>query len=188
MKRGCLSLLIPSVLALGGAYAAFAQTAAHSSVETEVLAAVAARDRAFLAADEKTVAQFMADDYLQTDVLGHVQDKSTWLKEYFEPLASKIKSGEFRWGTFTKSDVQLRDLGNVAVVIGTLTLRGIGLKWSDNRWVASQQDENRPPSSARFTQVWAKRDGAWKLVVVHNAYTKAESFPVVEAKSKTGPE
>ena len=48
----------------------------NKGAEAEVLAAVAARDKAFLAGDEKAVAQFMAEDYLQTDVLGHVQ--ATW--------------------------------------------------------------------------------------------------------------
>ena len=29
----------------------------------------------------------LADEYLQTDISGYVQNKATWLKEYFEPLA-----------------------------------------------------------------------------------------------------
>src|SRR5215471_5329804 len=69
----------------------------NKGAEAEILAAVAGRDKAFLAGDEKTVARFIAEDYLQTDVLGHVQDKSAWLKQYFEPIAAGIKSGEFRW-------------------------------------------------------------------------------------------
>ena len=45
------------------------QTAAgQSSAKAEVLAALAERDKAFVAGDETKVAQFMSEDYLQTDV------------------------------------------------------------------------------------------------------------------------
>ena len=47
------------------------QTAAgQSSAKTEVLAALAERDKAFVAGDETKVAWFMSEDYLQTDVEG----------------------------------------------------------------------------------------------------------------------
>jgi ketosteroid isomerase-like protein len=100
-----------------------------SSSPEEVLAALAERDKVFVAGDEDALAQLMADDYLQTDAVGHVQDKATWLKEYFEPIAAKIKSGEFQWQVFRKTDLQVRDFGNEAVVIGVqslLTMSGVG--------------------------------------------------------------
>ncbi len=49
------------------------------AAESEVLAVVSERDKAFLAADVDKVASFMADEYLQTDVNGRVQDKKAWL-------------------------------------------------------------------------------------------------------------
>ncbi len=63
------------------------------------------------AGDENAVARFMADDYLQTDAVGHVQDKPTRPKEYFEPIAAKIKSSEFHWQVFRKADLQVRNFG-----------------------------------------------------------------------------
>jgi hypothetical protein len=45
-------------------------TTAQSSARAEVLALVAERDRAFLTGDETKVAQFMSEDYLETDIWG----------------------------------------------------------------------------------------------------------------------
>ncbi len=57
--------------------------AGQSSAKAEVLSALAERDKAFVAGDETKVAQSMADDYLQTDIWGNVQDKQAWLDEYY---------------------------------------------------------------------------------------------------------
>ena len=77
------------------------QTAAgQSSGKDEVLAAFVERDKAFVAGDESKVAQVLSEDYLQTDVSGHVQDKQAWLNEYFRPMAPLLRSGETRLTTF----------------------------------------------------------------------------------------
>ena len=61
----------------------------------------------------------MADEYLQTDISGCVQNKTTWLNEYFTPLAELIKAGRFRWEVFDEKDVQLQVFGDSAVAVGT---------------------------------------------------------------------
>lgn len=102
MRASCVASLLIAL-----ATATYAQVPSpKSAVEAEVLAALAERDKAFLAGDEDAVARFMVDDYLQTDAAGHVQDKATWLKEYFEPIAAKIKSGEWHWEVFRKTDLR----------------------------------------------------------------------------------
>jgi ketosteroid isomerase-like protein len=145
------------------------QTAAgQSSAKAEVLAALAARDKAFVAGDETKVAQFMSEDYLQTDVEGNVQDKQTWLSEYYRPMASLLSSGETRWVTFDRSDIVVRDLGDTMVVAGKQTIKRVGVNpW--NPKVTTPPDSPHAPSTLRFTHVWIKRGGAWKLAVVHNA-------------------
>src|SRR6516164_10452695 len=77
--------------------------AGQSSAKAEVLAALAERDKAFVAGDETKVAQFMSEDYLQTDVSGNIQDKQAWLNEYYRPMAPLLKSGKTRWVTFDRS-------------------------------------------------------------------------------------
>jgi len=45
-----------------------------------------------------TVANSITDDYIQTDINGYRQDKTTWLNEYFKPLADLIKAGQVSLG------------------------------------------------------------------------------------------
>ena len=71
------------VLLMSAILCGLVQTAAgQSSAKDEVLAACVERDKAFVAGDETKVAQVMSEDYLQTDVSGHIQDKQAWLNEY----------------------------------------------------------------------------------------------------------
>ena len=142
------------------------QTAAgQSSAKAEVLAALAERDKSFVTGDETKVAQLMSEDYLQTDVSGHVQDKQAWLNEYYRPLALLLKSGETRCATFDRSNIVVRDLGDTVVVAGEQTFKFAGV----NPWNPKVTFQPGPPRVLRFTHVWIKRDGAWKLAVVHNA-------------------
>lgn len=142
--------------------------ATQSESETELRAAMAERRKASLEGDTDKIAGSIADDYLQTDISGYVQDKTTWLNEYFKPLAELIKSGKFRWEVFEQKDVQIRMYGNCAVVIGTLELKGKGAKGTpQHTWVA---DPNAIVSlTLRFTRVYIRRNAKWLLAALHNA-------------------
>jgi len=135
-----------------------------SAAKAEVLAALAERDKAFVAGDETTVAQSMSEDYLQTDVNGKIQDKQAWLNEYYRPMAPLLKSGKVRWVTFDRSDIAVRDLGDTFIVAGKMTIKHVGA--FDPKDTTAPDS---PPVTFSFTQVWLKRGGAWKLAVVHNA-------------------
>ena len=157
------------VLLVSAVFCGMFQTAAgQSSAKAEVLAALAERDKAFVAGDETKVAQFMSEDYLQTDVNGNIQDKQAWLNEYYRPMAPLLKSGETRWVTFDRSDIVVRDLGDTMVVAGKQTIKHVGVDpWNPKD--ITPPDSPRPPLTLRFTHVWIKRGGVWKLAVVHNA-------------------
>ena len=157
------------VLLVSAIWCGMVQTAAaQSSAKAEVLAALAERDKAFVAGDETKVAQFMSEDYLQTDVSGNIQDKQAWLTEYYRPMAPLLKSGKTRWVTFERSDMVVRDLRDTMVVAGKQTIKHIGVDpW--NPTVITPPDSPRPPLTLIFTHVWIKRGGAWELAVVHNA-------------------
>jgi hypothetical protein len=75
--------------------APLAAQATDSSAEAELRAAMAERRKASLEGDSEKVANSLADEYLQTDISGYVQDKTAWLNEYFKPLAELIKTGKF---------------------------------------------------------------------------------------------
>jgi len=88
------------VLMLVG-FAALLRLAAQpvdSSAEAALRATMAERHKASLEGDTQNIAASMTDDYLQTDISGVVQDKETWLKNYFIPLAVLIKAGKHRSG------------------------------------------------------------------------------------------
>jgi ketosteroid isomerase-like protein len=140
-----------------------------SSSEAELRAAMEERRQASLAGDSEKVASSMADEYVQTDISGYVQDKSTWLNEYFKPLAELIKSGKFRWEVYQPNDVQIHLFGDCAVATGRLELKGNGARFSppQHSWVA---DPNASFSGAlRFTHVYIRRNGKWLLAALHNA-------------------
>ena len=145
----------------------------QSAAKDEVLAALAERDKAFVAGDETKVAQVMSEDYLQTDVSGHIQDKQAWLNEYFRPLAPLLRSGETRITTFDRSDIVVRDFGDSFIVAGKLTYKFAGV----NPWNPKVAFQPGPPRVIRFTEVWIKRGGAWKMAVLHNATPQEHHDP-----------
>jgi uncharacterized protein DUF4440 len=137
------------------------------AAENELRAAMAERQKAMLAGDSNAVERLMAEEYLQTDIMGRVQDKSAWLAEYFRPLAALIKAGKFRWEMYDEKDVQMRMLGDTAVVVGSLTLKGTGARPVERTWEASPQSS--VGGTLHFTRVWINRNGRWLLAAVHNA-------------------
>jgi hypothetical protein len=139
------------------------------SDEAELRAVMDERHKASLEGDSEKIAASITDDYLQTDISGFVQNKDTWLKQYFIPLAELIKAGKFRWEVYDEKDVQIRIHGDTAVVIGTLEAKGSGAHADVQRhtWVAD-------PSSSfsgklRFTRVYVKQNGKWMLAALHNS-------------------
>jgi len=138
-----------------------------SSVDRDLRNAMAERHKAMLAGDTDVVERLTADEYVQTDISGYVQDKSAWLNEYFRPLAALIKEGRFRWDTYEEKDVQTRTLGDTVIVIGSMILKGTGAKPNGHTWMESP--ETTFAGTLRFTRVWAKRDGSWKLAALQNA-------------------
>jgi uncharacterized protein DUF4440 len=115
----------------------------------------------------KTAANSLTDDYFQTDINGHRQDKTTWLDEYFKPLANLIKASKFHWDEYERKNLQFRFYGDCAVVTGELQARGTGAKFGpQHTWVA---DPNTTFSGTlHLTHVYIKRNGRWMLAALHN--------------------
>ena len=150
-------------------FAQMTPTQGTDPAETELRVAMAERLKASLQGDSDKAASFMADEYIQTDISGHVQDKATWFKEYFNPLAELIRAGKFRWEMYEQKELQFRVYGDSAVVVGVLEAKGSGAKWvpQSHTWAA---DPNASFSGTlRFTHVYIKRNGKWLLAALHNA-------------------
>jgi hypothetical protein len=91
--------------------------------EAELRAFMAELRKASIEGDAESMANSMADDYVQTDINGYRQDKTTWLNEYFRPLSDLIKAGKFHWDEYERKDLQFRFYGDCAIVTGELQAR-----------------------------------------------------------------
>ncbi len=120
------------------------------------------------------MAQLMSEDYLQTDVSGNVYDKQTWLGEFYRRISPLLTSGKTRFLTFDRSDIVVRDFGDTVVIAGNGSQKMLGV----NPWNPNATYSPGPPVTFRFTQVWIKRGGAWKLAVVHNAVPTESHNPI----------
>ncbi len=163
--RICIGLIL-SVAMLVLATAVWPQT---DLAESQIRAVMAQGLAASLAGDSHKMASLMAEEYLQTDISGHVQDKSTWFKEYFNPVAELIRAGKFRWEVYDRKDVQFRIYGDAAVVIGTLEAKGNGARWVPQAHTWAADPSASFSGRLRFTQVYIKRNGRWLLAALHNA-------------------
>lgn len=142
---------------------------ASSSTEDEVRSVMAQIRTASLEGDTEKASSFIADEYLQTDISGHVQDKQTWLREYFNPLAELIKAGKFRWEVYDRKDIQFRVYAESAVVIGSLEAKGIGAKLVPQSHTWAPDPNASFSGTLRFTHVYIKRNGRWLLAALQNA-------------------
>jgi len=138
-----------------------------SNAEGELRAFMTELRRAHIQGDVDTVANSITDDYIQTDINGYRQDKTTWLNEYFKPLADLIKAGKFHWDEFERTNIEFRFYGHCAIVTGELHAKGTGAKFGpQHTWVP---DPNRSFSGTlHFTHVYIKQDGKWMIAALHN--------------------
>jgi ketosteroid isomerase-like protein len=141
--------------------------ASTDSAEAELRAFMNELRRANIQGDVDAIATSITDDYIQTDINGYRQDKTTWLNEYFKPLADLIKAGKFHWNEYERTNLQFRFYGDCAVVTGELHAKGTGAKFGlQHTWVA---DPNASFSGTlHFTHVYTKQNGKWMLAALHN--------------------
>jgi len=106
----------------------------------------AERIQAQIHADAATLARRYADDFVGVGPSGTVRTKPQVLADF--------TSGALKFQSITTDDVQVRVYGNTAVETGLSTMQG--------------QDQGRPvPQETRFTRVWVKQQGHWRLVANH---------------------
>jgi ketosteroid isomerase-like protein len=95
--------------------------------------------------DGVTLQQFYADEYLFTDADGVISTKA---KEI-----ANLTSGAFRLTAYKFEDVKVHLYGEVAVVTGRNTIKGV--------WEDIERDVSGP---YRFTDVFVRRNGRWQCV------------------------
>ena len=104
------------------------------------------RIQAQIHADAAALEQIYADDFIGVGPSGTVRTKAQ--------VISDFTSGDLRFQSITTDDVQVRVYGNAAVETGGSTMDG--------------QDKGKTvPRDTRFTRVWIKQQGRWRLVANH---------------------
>jgi ketosteroid isomerase-like protein len=142
MKR---SLMMGSLLLLA-AVSAHAQPQSQRSVVDEIRNVDRERIQAQVNADAVALDRIYADDFIGVGPSGTLRTKKDVLADF--------KSGSLKFQSITTDDVLIRVYGNTAVETGLSTMKG-------------QDAEKVVPEENRFTRVWIKQGGRWRLVANH---------------------
>lgn len=134
MKRMLLAILLLPVLA---------RAAMAATPEEEVRAADARRIAAMVDGDVAALGSLLADDLTYTHSSGQVENEEQFL--------AAISSGKLDYESIVPSDVQVRIYGNTAVMTGRADIK-----------VKAQG--NPLAFASRFTSVWVKGEGGWRMV------------------------
>jgi ketosteroid isomerase-like protein len=104
------------------------------------------RIQAQIDADAAALERIYAADFIGVGPSGAVRTKPQ--------VISDFTSGELKFQSITTDEVQVRIYGNTAVETGRSTMNG--------------QDRGKAvPRDNRFTRVWVKQQGHWRLVLNH---------------------
>ena len=137
-----LTLTAPSI-ALGQERSASKD---HGVVEQAIRQLDNERIQAQIGADAGALNRIYADDFIGVGPSGTVRTKAQ--------VISDFTSGELKFQSITTDEVQVRVYENTAVETGLSTMVG--------------QDKGKTvPRDTRFTRVWVKQQGRWRLVANH---------------------
>ena len=147
MKRFVVAAMLVFVaVSLSGCKAAHD----NADVEQAVMDAQRRWEKALKEFDPESMQSLLAEDDLQTDFKGVVQDKASWLQDFKTGAVANVRSGVSKWD-ISFDDEKVRAYGNAAVVTGRGRFNGVRKGVPVNRVI-------------RFTTVWVKRAGEWQLV------------------------
>lgn len=126
------------------------QTSANTQCDLDTLTAL---NRDFTASvqqgDVKRFAEILADDFMISNPDGSLLDKAEFLKRTAQPVTI---SG------LVPEDVNIRLLGDFAIIHARFNSRSADGK----------------PRRGRYTDNWARRDGAWVAVSAHYNFDQDE--------------
>ena len=118
----------------------------RNSVEQAIKQLDNERIRAQVEADAVALDRIYADDFIGVGPSGTVRTKAQ--------VISDFTSGDLKFQSIVTGEVQVRVYDNAAVETGLSTMTG--------------QDKGKAvPRDTRFTRVWVKQQGRWRLVANH---------------------
>ena len=101
--------------------------------------------KAFIDGDATALDRLLADDFAFSDPAGPVVGKEEWLRD--------VSTGDLAFTSMEGHELEMKNLGDTIIVLGSATLAG--------RY--SKSDYN---GDFRYIDVYARRDGDWKLVLI----------------------
>src|ERR1043166_6481269 len=146
MRRTCVILAVLSAAAVALGQGPRAGRDHRMSIEQVIRAVDHERIQAQVHADAVALDRIYASDFIGIGPSGRVRTKPQVLSDF--------TSGDLRFQSITTEEVQVRVYGNTAVETGRSTMNG--------------QDRGKAvPRDNRFTRVWVKQQGHWRLVANH---------------------
>ena len=116
------------------------------SIEQAIIQLDHERIQAQISADATALDRIYAEDFIGVGPSGTVRTKTQ--------VISDFTSGDLKFQSITTDEVQVRVYENTAVETGLSTMVG--------------QDKGKTvPRDTRFTRVWVKQQGSWRLVANH---------------------
>jgi ketosteroid isomerase-like protein len=133
-------------LLLLAAVSAQAVGQSQSAVAEEIRKLDRERIQAQVNADAAALDRIYADDFIGVGPSGTVRMKKDVLSDF--------TSGSLKFQSITTDEVRIRVYGNAAVETGLSTMKG-------------RDADKVVPEENRFTRVWIKQGGRWRLVANH---------------------
>src|SRR6266487_3406161 len=141
-----IAVLVLTVAPMGVAQKQSATGSHQTSVEEVIKKLDNERIQAQIGADAVALDRIYADDFIGVGPSGTVRTKPQ--------VISDFTSGALKFQSSTTDEVQVRVYENTAVETGLSTMVG--------------QDKGKAvPRDTRFTRVWVKQQGRWRLVANH---------------------
>ena len=133
-----------------GSLLVLAAVSAHAQSEKSVIEEIRKVDReriqAQVSAESAALDRIYAEDFIGVGPSGTVRSKKEVLSDF--------ASGSLKFQSITTDQVRIRVYGNAAVETGLSTMKG-------------RDAEKVVPEENRFTRVWIKQGGRWRLVANH---------------------
>src|SRR5437762_11406154 len=147
MRRALLiAVLVLTVAPMGVGQKQSARGSHQTSVEELIRKLDNERIQAQIHADATALDRVYAADFIGVGPSGTVRTKPQ--------VISDFTSGDLKFQSITTAEVQVRVYENTAVETGLSTMVG--------------QDKGKVvPRDTRFTRVWVKQQGRWRLVANH---------------------
>ena len=141
-----IAVLVLTMAPMGEGQKQSATGSHQTSVEEVIRKLDNERIQAQIHADATVLDRIYAEDFIGVGPSGTVRTKPQ--------VISDFTSGELKFQSITTDEVKVRVYENTAVETGLSTMLG-------------QDKDKAVPRETRFTRVWVKQKGRWRLVANH---------------------